>query len=64
MKAKVVVTKTFDDENEFSKEWQDGDFEDFFKDEGEYLDRLAKITEDKGKAGDCFVVTYTVSLVK
>ena len=64
MKAKVEVKKSFDLGKEFSKVWKDGDFEEFFKGEGEYLDRLAKTLDSKGMMGDSYTVTYTVTVRK
>lgn len=62
MKASVKIGKSFDDGRSFKKDYEGGDFLEFFKDEGKYLDRLANILEDKGKSGDSFTVTYTVTL--
>ena len=64
MKAKVTITKTFDKGSEFSKEWAQGDFNEFFADEGQYLDRLANTVNQHGKTGEGFKVTYTVVLTK
>lgn len=64
MKARVSITKSFDKDAEFTKKWEAGDFEEFFKDEGAYLDRLSKLAADKGEAGDGFTVTYTVEVRK
>ena len=64
MKATVKIKKTFDDGKEFSKEWDNGDFKEFFNDEGEYLDRLAGVVSDRGEIGEGFTVTYTVILTK
>ena len=63
-KAKVVIEKSFDDSKEFTKEWQAGDFETFFKEEGEYLDRLSKTAVEKGAEGQGFTVVYTVTFKK
>ena len=62
MKAKVDISKSFDEGKAFSKEWNQGDFEEFFKDEGEYLDKLCGIAKEHGKSGDSFTVTYTVKV--
>lgn len=64
MKATVTIDKSFKDSKEFSKTWENGDFEKFFKVEGEYLDRLAKMTEAHGKEGEGFTLVYTVTLKK
>ena len=62
MKAKVTMRKSFDEGKEFSKDWEHGDFEEFFKKEGDYLDRLGDIMEEHGEDGDQFTVTYTVTV--
>lgn len=62
MQAKVVIDKSFDDTGEFTKTWENGDFEEFFKEEGEYLDRLSNTTVNHGSEGDGFTVTYTVTV--
>lgn len=64
MKATVAITKSFDEGKEFSKDWVNGDFEEFFKDEGAYLDKLGGILKSKGTDSDKFTVTYTVTLEK
>ena len=64
MDAKIEITKSFDDAKEFSKVWEKGDFEEFLKDEGNYLDRLGTITEGKGKNGESWTVTYKITLTK
>lgn len=64
MRAKVVVEKSFDETRELSKEWSVGDFEQFFEEEGEYLDRLSKALGDNGHNGEKFVVIYTVTVTK
>ena len=64
MKANITITKSFDDGKAFSKEWEQGDFEEFLKDEGEYLDRLANTVKEHGRNGYSFTVTYTVTLTK
>ena len=62
MKAHVEIEKSFDDGKGFSKEYEYGDFEEFFKDEGEYLDRLSATLSEHGEDGQGFKVTYTVTL--
>ena len=64
MKAKVIIDKSFDDSKEFTKVWNEDDFRQFLNDEGAYLDRLAKVLEERGNENDGFTVTYTVSLTK
>ena len=64
LKATVTINKSFDSGSAFSKGWEQGDFEEFFKDEGEYLDRLADVLENNGKVEDEFTVTYTVHVTK
>lgn len=66
MKAQITIAKSFDfdDGKDFCKEWKDGDFEQFFKDEGEYLDRLGNTLLEQGAKGEGFTVTYTVTLTK
>ena len=64
VKAEITITKTFDESRSFSKTWEVHDFEQFLKEEGEYLDRLAKTLEEKGKANEGFTVTYTVTASK
>lgn len=64
MKATVKIEKSFDDGIQFSKTWEAGDFEEFLKDEGEYLDRLANAVDCIGASGEGFTVTYTVKLEK
>ena len=64
MKAVVIIEKSFDEAKRFEKEWEDEDFREFFTDEGEYLDKLCKIAEERGSAGEGFTVTYTVTVTK
>lgn len=61
MKATIKIDKSFDESKEFSKEWQNGDFCVFMKEEGEYLDRLSKVCEGRPE-GKLFTITYTVTL--
>lgn len=63
-KAKVVIHKSFDESKEFTKEWKNGDFKDFFKSEGEYLDRLSETLKEKGETGDMFSIAYIVTVEK
>ena len=62
--ALVTIEKSFDDCKVLTKEWEAGDFREFFEKEGEYLDRLANATEEKGKYGEGFTVTFTVDVIK
>ena len=62
MKGNVVIEKSFDDTAEFSKELEKGDFEEFFAEEGEYIDKLVETARTKGKKGDVFTITYTVTV--
>jgi len=62
MTGHVTIEKTFDEAKAFSKELENGDFETFFKEEGEYLDKLVGIMKEKGESGDEFTVTYTVTV--
>ena len=64
MKARVEIEKSYDGSKSFKKDWKNGDFEQFFLEEGQYLDRLANITEEHGADGEGFTVTYTVTLTK
>ena len=62
MEAKVKIAKSFDEGKQFTKEWTSGDFEQFFMEEGQYLDKLAKILAEHGKKGESFEVTYTATV--
>ena len=62
MKAKVAITKSFDEGKEFSKEWAQNDFEEFFIEEGQYLDRLCNTMTEHGKKDESFTMTYTVTV--
>ena len=64
MKVTVKIDKSFDGGKQFSKEYENGDFLDFFSDEGEYLDRLSSGVATHGDTGEGFVVTYTVTVSK
>lgn len=64
MKAQVTVVKSFDHDEVFTKNYEDGDFEEFLKEEGKYVDRLSRATEAHGKSGEGFTITYTISLEK
>lgn len=60
MKGTVTIEKTFDKTSGFCKELDEGDFKEFFTEEGEYLDNLVEILQEHGKSGEGFTVTYTV----
>ena len=62
MKAHIKQEKSFDKESHFVKEIKTGDMKKFFTLEGEYLERLCKIMEERGESGDKFTVTYTVEV--
>lgn len=64
MKANVVIEKSFDSGKAFSKEWEQGDFREFFTDEGQYIDNLCDILDGKGKPNEEFTVTYKVTVTK
>lgn len=64
MKATITIEKSFDETRAFNKVWEDGDFCEFLEAEGGYLDNLCKIAESKGKSGEGFTVTYTVTVTK
>ena len=59
MKGTIKIEKSFDYGKEFSKLLMDGDFEEFFREEGEYLDSLVKIAE---RTGEEFTITYSVKV--
>lgn len=62
--ARVEIVKSFDDGRKLIKEWGMGDLKKFFEEEGEYLDKLAKITEEHGEPGDGYAITYMVMVTK
>lgn len=64
MKANVLITKSFDGAQDFSKTYEAGDFAEFFREEGEYLDRLADGVRTHGDQGEGFKVTYSVTVSK
>lgn len=64
MKATITIEKSFDKTRGFSKDLEDGDLQEFFNDEGEYLDRLSKLADEHGEEGDEFTVTYIVKVKK
>lgn len=64
MKAEVKIEKSFDNGKKFNKEYEQRDFFKFFRDEGLYLDCLCATMENKGKTGESFTVTYTVTVTK
>ena len=61
MKAIIEIEKSFDDSSAFEKDVVSGDFEEFFRNEGIYLDRCADIIRQHPEhKNDGFTVTYTV----
>lgn len=62
--ARVEIVKSFDDGRKLSKEWSMGDLKKFFDEEGEYLDKLAKVTEEHGKPGNGYAIAYMVIVTK
>ena len=64
MKAQITIEKTFDEARAFTKEYENGDFKEFFNDEGEYMDVLADKLNEAGKAGNSFQIIYTITLTK
>ena len=65
IKAKVEIIKNFDDnEMEYQKDWKMGDFEEFFRAEGEYMDKLAQIVEEHGKEEQKAILTITIEIKK
>lgn len=67
MRATVTISKSFDDTTGFSKEWKAGDFEQFFTDEGQYLDKLTTALDGlniEEMDGDGFTVTFVVTVRK
>lgn len=65
IKATIVAEDSFGKRNRgFEKELETGDFEQFFSQEGEYLDRLATTLAEHGDIGDQFSVQFKVTVVK
>ncbi len=65
IKAKVEIIKNFDDnEMEYQKDWENGDFEEFFRLEGEYMDKLAQIVEEHGKENQKAILNITIEIKK
>lgn len=62
MKGKVKIEKSFDNTRDFSKDLENGDFEEFFQEEGKYLDKLVSVAKEHGNSGDTFTVIYTVTV--
>lgn len=63
MKAIIEISKSFDSGVDgYIKDWEIGDFEEFFAEEGECLDRLSDFAKDI--VSDGFTVTYKVTLIK
>ena len=63
-KASIIIEKSFDDSKKFSKKLESGDLEQFFKEEGEYMDKLSNILESKGSQNDSFELTYKIKVEK
>lgn len=64
MKATVTIKKSFGEGKKLAKKYELGDFEKFFRDEGTYLDKIAKVTMENGENGDFFTITYTIMVIK
>lgn len=65
IKATIFAEDSFGKRNRgFEKELETGDFEQFFSQEGEYLDRLATTLAEHGGIGDQFNVQFKVTVVK
>ena len=47
-KATIIIEKSFDNSKRFSKNLESGDLEQFFMEEGEYMDKLSNMLESKG----------------
>ena len=62
MVGDITIEKSFDKGSRFSKKIEDGDIEEFFRKEGEYLERLSKTLQEHGQSGESFTVTYTVEV--
>ena len=65
IKAKVEVIKDFDDnEMEYQKDWKMGDFEEFFRAEGEYLDKLAQIVTEHAIENQKCNIQFNIEIKK
>lgn len=65
LKAVIEIGKSFDGKTRrCSKDYEVGDFKEFFATEGVYLDTLGKAVEEHAEVGEGFIVTYTVNLVR
>ena len=65
IKANISVKDSFGKrERGFEKEIESDDFQKFFSEEGEYLDRLSSVLAEHGKIGDEFSVDFHVSVEK
>lgn len=62
MRVKVRIEKSFDDTKEFSKEYEQGDLQEFFDEEGMYLDDLAEIFKKQASDSALARVVYTVEM--
>ena len=63
-KATIIIEKSFDDSKRFSKNLESGDLEQFFMEEGEYMDKLSDMLESKGSLTDSFELTYKIKVEK
>lgn len=65
IKAKIMRKDSFSEhDRSFEKEIELNDFQNFFSEEGEYLDRLSSVLAENGKIGDSFSVDFYVSVEK
>ena len=60
MKILIDVSKSFDDNTEYFKDWNEGALEKFLRQEGVYIDTLAKALEE----GKSFTITYSINITK
>lgn len=65
LKATIEMEKSFDGKTiGFGKDYEVGDFKDFFAEEGIYLDTLGKAVKEHAEVGEGFMIIYTVNLVR
>ena len=65
LKAVIEMKKSFDGKTRgFGKDYEVGDFKEFFATEGVYLDSLGKAVEEHADVGEGFTIIYTVNLVR
>lgn len=60
MKCNIDVYKSFDVAQQFERTPEAGDLEEFFSEEGKYLDGLVEIMKEHAHDGESFKVVYTV----